>query len=532
VPRTRSGSLSLLPEGVLALLESSSELLGIWIDIRLTSDPRAPSAKPAPSCVACGETDPAIFAACAGNPARMGRPDGSRDAETWVCGRGLDVFSFPIDETGLTPLRLVAVRPCASPQGSPWSRDRTARFLGRLTRLAADHMHLSRDLRKAQGRLAHAHEELSLLCKVTGQLGENENLRSIARQILAQACGVARADAAIVYVAERRFLEIATRNSASSRIAPAAARRWRILGELLAGSLQASGRNFFVGGDAELRPEDPPMGGAARILAVRLPVDGEPRGVLCLVHGKSGPLNKESEIRVLETVAERIGMAITNHDLVENLKEFQMATVKSLVSAIEAKDAYTSGHSERVHILSMLLGKTLELSAAELDVLKWASILHDIGKIGMPGRILNKPGRLTPEEYEIMKEHPERGYKVLAPIHQLAAASLGVRSHHEMIDGRGYPMGLRGEEIPHAARIISVADTYDALTSTRAYRQRRSPDSAFAVIDAVRGTQLDSEIVDALDCLLPFIREHEVMIQTGALEQATVRGEEGKEEAA
>ena len=189
-------------------------------------------------------------------------------------------------------------------------------------------------------------------------------------------------------------------------------------------------------------------------------------GVLGFVHFDPVIKPRLSDLRLLETLSERIAMAIASSDLYENLKDFLMSTVKSLVSAIEAKDPYTSGHSERVNLLSMLLGKTMGLPPEDLEVLRWASILHDVGKIGMPESILNKPGRLTSEEYEIMKEHPDRGYKVLAPIHQLAAASLGVRCHHEMVDGQGYPLGLHGTEIPKTARIIAVADTYDALTST------------------------------------------------------------------
>ena len=195
---------------------------------------------------------------------------------------------------------------------------------------------------------------------------------------------------------------------------------------------------------------------------------------------------------------------LANSDLYENLKDFLMATVKSLVSAIDAKDPYTSGHSERVNILSMLLGKTMGLSKEELDILRWASILHDVGKIGMPEAILKKPGPLTPEEYEIVKEHPERGYRVISPIRQLGAASLGVRCHHERADGNGYPLGIRGTEIPLPARIIAVADTYDALTSTRPYRDPRNPDQAFSVITSVRGTQLDSSIVAILEELMPY----------------------------
>jgi len=155
------------------------------------------------------------------------------------------------------------------------------------------------------------------------------------------------------------------------------------------------------------------------------------------------------------------------------------------------------------------------LPPREVACVREGAYLHDVGKIGMPESILKKPGRLTAEEYEIMKEHPDRGYKVLSPIRQLASASLAVRFHHEMINGLGYPLGLRDKDIPILSRVIAVADTYDALTSTRSYRPHRSPDQAFSVIHSVRGTQLDARIIDVLATLMPFIREHEVMLKVG-----------------
>jgi len=161
----------------------------------------------------------------------------------------------------------------------------------------------------------------------------------------------------------------------------------------------------------------------------------------------------------------------------------------------------------------MLIGRKLGLGAEDRETLRWASILHDVGKIGMPESILRKPGRLTPQEFRVIQEHPERGYKLLLPIGQLKEAAGIVRAHHETIDGRGYPLGLRGSEIPVLARIIAVADTFDALTSTRPYRTARPLDHALAEIRRVRGTQLDADVVDGLLDLVPFIREHRIMIQ-------------------
>jgi hypothetical protein len=171
------------------------------------------------------------------------------------------------------------------------------------------------------------------------------------------------------------------------------------------------------------------------------------------------------------------------------------ATVRSLIAAVDAKDPYTRGHSERVHIAAILVGNELGLDAMTRRDLYWASLLHDIGKIGAPDHILKKPGRLTAEEYRVMMEHPGRGDEVLAPIRWLAGARRGVRSHHERFDGTGYPDGLSGEQIPVIARVIAVADTFDAVTSRRSYRDERGIEAALAVLAEAAGTQLDPHVV-------------------------------------
>jgi len=173
------------------------------------------------------------------------------------------------------------------------------------------------------------------------------------------------------------------------------------------------------------------------------------------------------------------------------------ATVRSLISAVDAKDAYTRGHSERVHLAACVLGRALGLDAGAGSPLYWASLLHDVGKIGAPDHILKKPGKLTPAEYRIMQEHPLRGDELLTPLSWLAAARLGVRHHHERIDGSGYPDGLAGEAIPLVARIIAVADTFDAVTSRRSYREAGGIERALGVLKEAAGSQLDPAVVEA-----------------------------------
>ena len=138
----------------------------------------------------------------------------------------------------------------------------------------------------------------------------------------------------------------------------------------------------------------------------------------------------------------------------------------------------------------------MDLSLIDQEALSWAAILHDIGKIGISEKILNKPGKLTQEEFLRIQEHPEKGYTILKPIEQLNESLSAIRHHHERYDGNGYPSGLKGKEIPLYARVIAIADTYDAMTSARSYRAHISHEDALAEIVSVKGKQLDPELVE------------------------------------
>ncbi len=183
-------------------------------------------------------------------------------------------------------------------------------------------------------------------------------------------------------------------------------------------------------------------------------------------------------------------------DLVEQQRSLFLSTVKSLASAIDAKDEYTRHHSTRVTEFSLKIAAKMGFSEKELGELELAAVLHDVGKIAVPESILNKPGKLTDEEFKLIKEHPVRGEAILSPVIELKEIGRIVRAHHERYDGTGYPDRLKGREIPIGARIMTIADTYDSITSERPYRKAASHRYAVKEIISCSGTQFDPEVVE------------------------------------
>jgi hypothetical protein len=174
------------------------------------------------------------------------------------------------------------------------------------------------------------------------------------------------------------------------------------------------------------------------------------------------------------------------------------ATMRSLIKAVETKDLYTRGHSERVSRASVLIGRASGMREDRVTMLRYAGTLHDVGKLGVPTRVLQKAGKLTDEEYEAIQQHPTRGREITRELEFLGEAIEGIHYHHERIDGRGYPMGLKGEEIPEFARIIAVADAFDSMTTTRSYRGARTIEDAVLELRRCKGSQFDPVMVEAL----------------------------------
>ena len=182
----------------------------------------------------------------------------------------------------------------------------------------------------------------------------------------------------------------------------------------------------------------------------------------------------------------------------EENRQLFVGTVKALAAAIDGKDRYTRGHSERVARFSIAIAERLGLPEDEIEALRISALLHDVGKIGIDDKVLKKPAKLTDEEFEIMKTHPQKGYKIMSQIPAMHEILPGMYMHHEMINGEGYPQGLRGDEIPMQARIVSVADTFDAMTTDRPYQKAMELDEALARIKTFVGTRYDERVVDAL----------------------------------
>ena len=182
----------------------------------------------------------------------------------------------------------------------------------------------------------------------------------------------------------------------------------------------------------------------------------------------------------------------------EENRELFMGSIQMLAGAVDEKDPYTRGHSDRVTRYSLLIAREMKQSEEFIETLRISAQLHDVGKIGIEDHILKKPGALTEEEFEVMKTHTTKGANILRPVTQLAEMLPGIELHHEALDGRGYPYGLQGDQIPLLARVIAVADTFDALTTNRPYQQAHTPDQALQIIRNLAGKRLDPRAVEAL----------------------------------
>ena len=238
------------------------------------------------------------------------------------------------------------------------------------------------------------------------------------------------------------------------------------------------------------------------LVAVPIDIRNQPFGVLWIAskkfHRSFGPEDQFP----LKFMTERAALAIENIALYENLRENLLSTLHALVSAIEAKDSYTEQHSRRVTELAIDIARVMGRTSEEIESLRLCGALHDIGKIGIHDRILNKRGKLTEEEFAVIKRHPVIGDRIVQHLGLTPQERAIVRNHHERWDGKGYPDGLEGEEIPLLARILTVADVFDAMTSDRTYRNALSRGITLEVLWKNRATQFDPEPLDALQRVL------------------------------
>ncbi|MEJ7733392.1 MAG: HD domain-containing phosphohydrolase [Polyangiaceae bacterium] len=229
------------------------------------------------------------------------------------------------------------------------------------------------------------------------------------------------------------------------------------------------------------------------LLAVPLRIQQRLMGFVALASFSVGKRFDEGQRKLLSIIASRAAAAIENARLYEDLQATFQQTIEGLAKAIDKMDRYTSGHSDRVAMYAVFLARQLGLDANQVEIVRQSALMHDIGKIGCVLN-LNKPGKLTSDEYEVFKRHPVYGRDILDPIKFLHPLIPGVHLHHERWDGRGYPLRMKGNEIPLIARIIAVADTYDAMTSDRSYRRSLPHEVAIAEIERCSATQFDPDV--------------------------------------
>jgi putative nucleotidyltransferase with HDIG domain len=233
------------------------------------------------------------------------------------------------------------------------------------------------------------------------------------------------------------------------------------------------------------------------MLVVPLVIRSRVMGVIAAVWFGDGAAFNEKDLYYLDNLMQRAAQDIESLALYENIYDNLSATLYTLVNAVQARDRYTQQHSNRVTALALVLAKNLNCSSEEIDILQFAGHLHDIGKIGIRDDILLKTGPLTDDEFENIKLHPIIGADILAHFGLWAKEKQIIRCHHERYDGRGYPDGLKGSQIPYLSRILSLADVYDAMASGRTYREKMPDKTIVDWISAGSGTQFDPKIVDA-----------------------------------
>jgi len=386
-----------------------------------------------------------------------------------------------------------------SPDVTPPDGEKMETFLCRLTEALQTTLTAARELEKISEELGQSFEELYLYARISGWVKTMRFSTSLLEELIGQVLNTLGVD--LVFARLEGRGGGATLIKTSELANGITDRECFIDGLVSAIPPDTTSLNdrYFVANDSRQVPGYAELHGEPfRALLVMIQSNENFYGWFGIASFDLKKIFHRSELRILISIAEQVAVVIANTDLYRDMEQFVIDMVKSLVYAIEAKDLYTRGHSERVNSYSMLMAERLGLEDQQKAYLNWAAILHDVGKIGIAEEILNKRAGLTAEEYELIKAHPAKGYTILQPLEPLTGSLPGIVHHHEHYDGGGYPDGLREKEIPLLARIIAVADTFDALNSDRAYRLGRPSPEALGIVQSLAGKELDPELVRVL----------------------------------
>lgn len=355
-------------------------------------------------------------------------------------------------------------------------------------------LRLEMEVQDLSAEIVRVYEELALIYSLTNNLGSEMDVDSICQRILEEADKILAAQNMSVMLFNESSNELYTR-LARGRDHEAAAQFRAEASAGLIGEILARGEPVTIcdiAADGRLSLPYP----VRSIMCVPLVTDGKNIGIIFASDKLSGEEFWTQELKLMGALAAEVAASIKKAQLYEEISELFMHTVEALASAIDAKDPYTYGHSRRVARLSAAICEELGMSKKETRHVELAAILHDIGKIGTPESILQKPGRLEPEEMERVMEHPTQGAHILSNIVEFRDVIRWIRHHHEWYDGKGYPDHIAAELIPIEARVISVADTFDAMTSNRPYRKGMPSAEAIKIMEEFAGTQFDPGVLD------------------------------------
>jgi len=368
---------------------------------------------------------------------------------------------------------------------------------------------LEEELNSLSNQLANAYEELSLIDQISGGMRVNRRRADFFRQACLDVMQVlaVRGMGVILHHEKCRqapalYGQVSLSDAQLNRLADQLAQLLeQRKGCLLVNSLSTDPAFAWLGEHA------------TRLLAVPLQRGEQVLGGLFALDKTSGDFDSV-DTKLLTSIANESAIYLENAVLFGDVHDLMMGLLHSLTSAVDAKDAYTCGHSERVALLSRHLAAKIGLGDSAVERIYMAGLLHDVGKIGVPESVLQKTGRLTPEEFEQMKKHPEIGARILADVRQLEDIIPGVLYHHERYDGRGYPTGLAGRDIPLMGRIICLADCFDAMTSNRTYRRAFPLEVALSEIRRCSGTQFDPALAEVFlriscDQFRMLLRDHQ-----------------------
>jgi putative nucleotidyltransferase with HDIG domain len=349
---------------------------------------------------------------------------------------------------------------------------------------------------------------LNVVYKISNQLASEESIDRLCHVILEAAIGFSKADRGSLLLLEKagdvEILDARVTLNSRGAVPPTSDEFFvskSIVSQVIDGGVSVI-LSDAQKDDRFSAQESVVMQSIRSVLCVPIQSQQTIHGVIYLDARSASGLFYEHELELLTAIGKQAGIALERARLFNQLQSLFYDTIQTLVEAIEAKDVYTRGHSERVSAYAMLLGERLELTDTALASLRLGALLHDIGKIGISEKILCKPTRLTPEEFDIIKTHPAKGAAILQNLKGVDDVREMVRHHHEKWNGSGYPDGLAGEDIPWTARILAVADAYDAMTSNRAYRRNFSSPEVVAEFRRCAGDQFDEKVSDVLSELL------------------------------